>query len=36
VSVDRLSTDLDEKSSMVVEQKEVLDTSSAYVSALED
>ena len=35
VSVDRLSTDLDEKSTMVVEQKEVLDTSSAYVSALE-
>ena len=36
MSVDRLSTDLDEKSNMVVEQKEVLDTSSAYVSALEE
>eukprot|EP00964_Phaeocystis_antarctica_P020068 scaffold11081_cov61-Phaeocystis_antarctica.AAC.3 len=35
VSVDRLSTDLDQKETMVVEQKENLDTSSAYVSALE-
>ena len=35
MSVDRLSTDLDQKETMVVEQKENLDTSSAYVSALE-